>query len=53
YVLAMHDYAPQHQNAACLSFRAGQVIHVLDRDSSGWWNGELEGRREWFPSNYV
>ncbi|KAJ6477309.1 ras guanine nucleotide exchange factor domain-containing protein [Mycena vitilis] len=53
YVLAMHDYAPQNQNATCLSFRAGQVIHVLNRDSSGWWDGELEGRRGWFPSNYV
>ena len=53
YVLAMHDFAPQHQNATCLSFRAGQVIHVLNRDSSGWWDGELEGRRGWFPSNYV
>ncbi|KAF5382714.1 hypothetical protein D9615_002919 [Tricholomella constricta] len=38
YVLAMHDYAPQHQNATCLSFRAGQVIHVLNRDASGWWD---------------
>jgi son of sevenless len=53
YVLAMHDYSPQTQNATCLSFRAGQVIHVLNRDSSGWWDGELEGRRGWFPSNYV
>ncbi|KAJ7211988.1 ras guanine nucleotide exchange factor domain-containing protein [Mycena pura] len=53
YVLAMHDYCPQNQNATCLSFRAGQVIHVLNRDSSGWWDGELEGRRGWFPSNYV
>jgi len=53
YVLAMHDYFPQHQSATCLSFRAGQVIHVLNRDSSGWWDGELEGRRGWFPSNYV
>jgi son of sevenless len=49
----MHDYSPQHQSATCLSFRAGQVIHVLNRDSSGWWDGELEGRRGWFPSNYV
>ncbi|KAJ7745712.1 SH3 domain-containing protein, partial [Mycena metata] len=55
YVMAMHDYAPQHQpeDTTCLSFRAGQVIHVLNRDSSGWWYGELEGRRGWFPSNYV
>ncbi|KAL4260701.1 Ras-like guanine nucleotide exchange factor [Pleurotus pulmonarius] len=53
YVLAMHDYAPQHQSATCLSFHAGQIIHVLNRDTSGWWDGELDGRRGWFPSNYV
>ncbi|KIY61294.1 ras GEF [Cylindrobasidium torrendii FP15055 ss-10] len=53
YVLAMHDWAPQQENATCLSFKAGQVIHVLNRDTSGWWDGELEGRRGWFPSNFV
>lgn len=53
YVLAMHDFAPQHQNVTCLGFRAGEVIHVLNRDPSGWWDGELDGRRGWFPSNYV
>ena len=53
YVLAMHDFAPQQQDANCLSFRAGQVIHVLNRDESGWWDGELDGQRGWFPSNYV
>lgn len=53
YVLAMHDFAPQQQNVTCLSFRAGQVIHVINRDTSGWWDGELDGRRGWFPSNYV
>jgi son of sevenless len=49
----MHDFTPHNQNATCLAFRAGQVIHVLNRDTSGWWDGELEGRRGWFPSNYV
>lgn len=53
YVLAMHDYETQHNSSTCLSFRAGQVIHVLNRDTSGWWDGELEGKRGWFPSNYV
>ncbi|CAE6464240.1 unnamed protein product [Rhizoctonia solani] len=53
YVLALHDFAPVNGNTTCLSFRAGQVIHVLNRDSTGWWDGELEGRRGWFPSNYV
>ncbi|KAI0300360.1 ras guanine nucleotide exchange factor domain-containing protein [Russula brevipes] len=53
YVLAMHDYIPEQRNATCLAFRAGQVIRVLNRDSSGWWDGELDGSRGWFPSNYV
>jgi hypothetical protein len=53
FVLALHDFHPQHQNATCLSFRAGQVIHVLNRDTSGWWDGEINGQRGWFPSNYV
>ncbi|KAI0688909.1 ras GEF [Earliella scabrosa] len=53
YVLAMHDFAPQQPNVTCLTFRAGQVIKVFNRDSSGWWDGELDGRRGWFPSNYV
>src|SRR6267154_768900 len=53
FVLALHDFHPQHQNATCLSFRAGQVIHGLNRDPSGWWDGEINGQRGWFPSNYV
>lgn len=53
YVLAMHDYVPEQRNATCLAFRAGQVIRVLNRDPSGWWDGELDGGRGWFPSNYV
>ena len=53
YVLAMHDYIPEQRNATCLAFRAGQVIRVLNRDPSGWWDGELDGSRGWFPSNYV
>lgn len=53
YVIAMHDYVPGAGNATCLAFRAGEVIHVLNRDSTGWWDGELEGRRGWFPSNYI
>lgn len=49
----MHDYSPSSSNATCLEFCTGQIIHVLNRDSSGWWDGELDGRRGWFPSNYV
>ncbi|EKM51898.1 uncharacterized protein PHACADRAFT_150712 [Phanerochaete carnosa HHB-10118-sp] len=55
YVLAMHDFTPlpEQRNVTCLEFQAGHVIRVLNRDPSGWWDGELDGRRGWFPSNYV
>lgn len=53
YVLAIHDFAPRQQDVNCLFFRAGQVIHVLNQDRSGWWDGELVGQRGWFPSSYV
>ena len=51
YVVALHDFSST--NATCLSFLSGQVIKVFNRDESGWWDGELDGQRGWFPSNYV
>jgi son of sevenless len=53
YVLAMHDFEPQEPNETCLAFKAGQVIRLFNRDPSGWWEGEVDLRRGWFPSNYV
>lgn len=53
YVRALHDFEPTAGSTTCLSFRAGQVIRTLNKDGSGWWDGELEGKRGWFPSNYV
>ena len=51
HVVALHDF--NSNNATCLSFQAGQAIKVYNRDPSGWWDGELDGQRGWFPSNYV
>lgn len=51
YVIALHDFSST--NETCLSFESGQVIKVFNRDESGWWDGELNGQRGWFPSNYV
>jgi son of sevenless len=54
YAVALHDYVPQEGAATiCLAFRARQVIRVFNRDASGWWDGEIDGKRGWFPSNYV
>mmetsp|Transcript_46284 Transcript_46284/g.75534 ORF Transcript_46284/g.75534 Transcript_46284/m.75534 type:complete len:525 (+) Transcript_46284:96-1670(+) len=36
-----------------LSFKAGDIINVLTKDDSGWWNGELNGEVGVFPINYT
>ncbi|GAA6048653.1 hypothetical protein JCM3770_002002 [Rhodotorula araucariae] len=52
FVKALHSFSSQ-QATSCLSFSAGQIIKCYNRDASGWWDGECEGRRGWFPSNYT
>ncbi|CAG09826.1 unnamed protein product [Tetraodon nigroviridis] len=36
-----------------LSFSKGDVIVVTRQEEGGWWEGTLNGRTGWFPSNYV
>jgi myosin-1 len=48
---ALYDYVAAGDNE--LSFRAGDLITIIQRDPVGWWEGELNGRRGWIPANYV
>ncbi|KAI0250783.1 ras guanine nucleotide exchange factor domain-containing protein [Lactifluus subvellereus] len=48
---AKYDY--QSTDDASLSFRRGNIIEVLTRLETGWWDGLLGEERGWFPSNYV
>ncbi|KAH9854744.1 ras GEF [Lenzites betulinus] len=48
---ALYDY--QTNDASSLSFHRGDIIEVLTRLPSGWWDGLLNDERGWFPSNYV
>uniref|UniRef100_A0AAQ5X7A0 Growth arrest specific 7 n=1 Tax=Amphiprion ocellaris TaxID=80972 RepID=A0AAQ5X7A0_AMPOC len=41
----------QHQQG--LSFEAGEIIKVVQALPGGWWEGEKDGARGWFPSSYV
>ncbi|KAM9715605.1 growth arrest-specific protein 7 [Menidia menidia] len=41
----------QHQQG--LSFEAGDIIKVVQALPGGWWEGEKDGARGWFPSSYV
>ncbi|XP_063474676.1 rho guanine nucleotide exchange factor 7 isoform X14 [Symphalangus syndactylus] len=43
----------QQTNEDELSFSKGDVIHVTRVEEGGWWEGTLNGRTGWFPSNYV
>ncbi|KAG6897763.1 hypothetical protein C0992_011432 [Termitomyces sp. T32_za158] len=48
---ALYDY--EAQDGSALSFMCGDVMEVLTREPSGWWDGLLRNERGWFPSNYV
>lgn len=51
YYIAKYEYEPESPNY--LPFSAGQLIKIIRKHPSGWWDGELAGRRGWFPSNYL
>ncbi|XP_063045554.1 rho guanine nucleotide exchange factor 6 isoform X2 [Engraulis encrasicolus] len=36
-----------------LSFNKGEIIQVTRQEEGGWWEGNLNGKTGWFPSNYV
>lgn len=47
------EYPFESIDSSALSFKEGDVIEVLTRLESGWWDGLAGDRRGWFPSNYV
>lgn len=36
-----------------LNFKKGDVITLTQKEEGGWWEGTLDGKTGWFPSNYV
>jgi len=51
-VKALYDYNATDENE--LTFKANETITVLQKDDSGWWQGELSnGKIGMFPSNFV
>ena len=52
YVRALADYTPTEDTE--LTLYEGEVVLVLRKDPSGWWEGRSSnGRIGWFPSNFV
>ena len=36
-----------------LNFKKGDAITLTQKEDGGWWEGTLDGKTGWFPSNYV
>ena len=50
-VRGLYDY-----EATCeteLSFGEGDILTITEKDDSGWWFAELNGRSGFIPQNYV
>ena len=50
-VKALYDYSAR--NARELSFKAGDVINVTQKSTSGQWQGEFHGKTGTFPASLV
>ncbi|XP_071543654.1 intersectin-1-like isoform X12 [Panulirus ornatus] len=50
-VEALYPYTAMNDDE--LTFEAGAIISVIDKEDAAWWKGTLEGAIGVFPSNYV
>lgn len=51
YCRSLYAYSGEHDQA--LKFEVGEIIEVLQSPDGGWWEGEIDEVRGWFPANYV
>ncbi|KRF81932.1 uncharacterized protein RtGEF isoform X1 [Drosophila virilis] len=47
------EYSFMGSNNDELCFKKGDLITVTQREDGGWWEGTLNEKTGWFPSNYV
>ncbi|CAL4103827.1 unnamed protein product, partial [Meganyctiphanes norvegica] len=50
-VQALYSFKGKNNDELC--FNKGDIITVSQREEGGWWEGTLEDKTGWFPSNYV
>ncbi|XP_046697302.1 LOW QUALITY PROTEIN: nostrin [Silurus meridionalis] len=48
---ALYDFSSEKKDE--LNMKEGDLLNILRKDNSGWWYGELNGKRGHFPYNYV
>ncbi|XP_034667983.1 rho guanine nucleotide exchange factor 7 isoform X3 [Drosophila subobscura] len=52
-LIVQAEYSFMGSNNDELCFKKGDVITVTQREDGGWWEGTLNDKTGWFPSNYV
>lgn len=50
-VQAVYSFKGKNNDELC--FSKGDVITVSQKEEGGWWEGTLDDKTGWFPSNYV
>ncbi|XP_020510012.2 rho guanine nucleotide exchange factor 7b isoform X1 [Labrus bergylta] len=53
HILVKARFPFQQTNEDELSFSKGDIISVSRQEDGGWWEGSVNGKSGWFPSNYV
>lgn len=48
---ALFDNVPDDSDE--LAFKVGDIITIIKKDDSGWWEGTIRGKKGIFPSNFV
>lgn len=49
----LYPYQGTEGQPSPLIFDAGEEIFLIKKDNNGWWEGEKDGQRGWFPAAYV
>jgi hypothetical protein len=52
-VFARALYDNEAEDETELAFMVGDVIEILAKDDSGWWDARLNGKVGSIPANYV
>ena len=45
------DYEAENDDE--LTLAEGDIVNITSQEDEGWWEGELNGKKGWFPSNFV
>nr|XP_033328833.1 rho guanine nucleotide exchange factor 7 isoform X2 [Megalopta genalis] len=51
FVTALYSFKGKNNDELC--FKKGDTIMITQTDDEGWWEGTLNDKTGWFPSNYV